>query len=271
MRSMDPVPLPMVTADMELAGPGWTLKTKMTVPAGLTRLIELLPLANSLANAVVDVAVNAVKERGEAISCKKGCGACCRQLVPISEAEARRVRDVVNEMPEPRRTQVRARFAEARRRFAEAGLLAKLEQREGWKKEDFQAVGLEYFLQKVACPFLEEESCSIYMDRPVTCREYLVTSPAEHCAKPTLETIRCVQLPLKVQHALTRFDPVPATARYVRWVPLALAPDWADAHPDASIPRPGPELLRELFDLLADRERAKTEPQAPSLGAAVDK
>src|SRR5207247_8033826 len=116
---------------------------------------------------------------------------------------------------------------------------------------------LEYVLQKVPCPFREDSYCSIYFDRPVTCREYLVTSAAEHCARPSRDTVRCVQLPLKVQHALTRFDPVPPSARYVRWVPLALAPDWADAHPDNTPPRPGPELLRELFDHLADKERSR--------------
>jgi Fe-S-cluster containining protein len=34
------------------------------------------------------------------------------------------------------------------------------------------------------CPFLEDESCSIHPDRPLVCREYLVTSPAELCAGP---------------------------------------------------------------------------------------
>ena len=38
-------------------------------------------------------------------------------------------------------------------------------------------LGREYFQLGIPCPFLEEESCSIYHDRPITCREYLVTSP----------------------------------------------------------------------------------------------
>ena len=50
-----------------------------------------------------------VAARGEAISCKAGCGACCRQLVPVSETEAHHLRDVVEAMPEPRRAAVTAR------------------------------------------------------------------------------------------------------------------------------------------------------------------
>ena len=72
----------------------------MSVPAGPTRLVELLPLVQHLANTVVAAAVEDVVEQGESISCKKGCGACCRQLVPISQVEARRIRDLVEEMPE---------------------------------------------------------------------------------------------------------------------------------------------------------------------------
>ena len=59
----------MVTAEVRLDGPDWQLQTKMTVPAGPTRLIEILPLAQALADAVVDVAVKSTNERGDTISC----------------------------------------------------------------------------------------------------------------------------------------------------------------------------------------------------------
>ena len=114
---------------------------------------------------------------------------------------------------------------------------------------------------------MQDERCSIYADRPLTCREFLVTSPAEHCARPTQDTIRCVQMPLKVQHALTLFDPVAPGTQFVRWVPLALALEWADAHPDETPPRPGPELLRELFNNLAERQRSENAPAAPQRAA----
>src|SRR5229473_8375929 len=115
-----------VTADIELSGPDWRLKTKVTVPKGPTRLIQLLPLAQALTDAAVNAAVKATEEQGQAISCRKGCGACCRQMVPISEVEARRIREVIEELPEPRRSEVLARFGEARRRLEASGLLERL-------------------------------------------------------------------------------------------------------------------------------------------------
>jgi Fe-S-cluster containining protein len=257
-----------VTADVKLGGPGWQLQAKMTVPTGPVRLRHMLPLVHALADAVVDSAAQSAREQGEEVSCKKGCGACCRQLVPIAEAEARRIHALVEELPEPRRSEVRARFAAARQRLAEAGLLAKLLHPEEWSEGDGRSLGMAYFQQGIPCPFLEEESCSIHPDRPVACREYLVTSPAEHCARPTAQTVRCVPLPLKVWTAVARFDEVPYSAHFIRWVPLILAPEWSAAHPDEPAPRPGPELLRELFGYLTGKGPPTAAAVPPAFGPA---
>jgi Fe-S-cluster containining protein len=246
-------PAALVTATVRLSGADWELETKVSVPAGPLPLRLALPLVQALADRVVDGAVRAAEELGEHVSCKKGCGACCRQLVPIAEVEARRIREVVEELPEPRRSIVKARFADARRRLEAAGLLQRLRQRAQWPEGEARHFGVAYFTQGIACPFLEDESCSIYADRPVACREYLVTSPAEHCARPSPATIRMVPMPLKVWTALARFDPVPAGGTYIRWVPLILAPEWADEHPDEPPPRAGPEVLRDLFAHLTRR------------------
>ena len=47
------------------------------------------------------------------------CGACCRQLVPISALEARELVRLVDRMPEPRRSVLRQRFNDALRRLAD--------------------------------------------------------------------------------------------------------------------------------------------------------
>ncbi len=253
-----PRPPEMVAANLQMAGPDWELRTAMSVPAGPTRLGELLPLVHSFADAVVDSVAKEVEARGEKISRKKGCGACCRQLVPIAEAEARRLHALVERLPEPRRKDVRARFAGARYRLEAAGLLEGLHHADQWSDGEGRSFGLAYFRQGIPCPFLEEESCSIHADRPIACREYLVTSPAEDCARPTAETVACVKLPFKVWTAIAHFDQVPPSARFIRWVPLILALEWAEAHPGEPAPRPGPDLLREFFDHLTGKRRPQT-------------
>ena len=255
-----PQPAESVAVEVALSGPDWQLRTTMSVPTGPTRLRHLLPLVQSFTDAVVGAAVRVAEAQGRTVSCQKGCGACCRQLVPISEAEAYHIGELVERLPEPRRLDIQDRFAEAHRRLEAAGLLEALLHPEQWTEGQGQPFGLQYFRQGIPCPFLEQESCSIYADRPLACREYLVTSPAEHCASPTAATVQCVELPFKVWTAVARFDPVPASGRFIRWVPLILAPAWAQAHRDEPAPRPGPTVLRELFDHLTHTKAAPIQP-----------
>jgi len=251
----------MVTAEVTLESSDWHLQARMTVPAGPTRLRDMLPLARALSDAVVGETIKAVEQLGEQVSCKAGCGACCRQLVPISEVEARRLREVVEGFPEPRRSEVRARFAAARKQLAEAGLLPQLQHAEQWTDADYQSLAEAYFAQRIACPFLEDESCSIYAERPITCREYLVTSPAAHCARPTPETIRRVRIPLPVFNAVARWQVPPSTHFLERWVPLTLAPEWAETHAEDPSPQPGVDLLRALLDCLTGRDTSPTQAE----------
>ena len=253
-----PGPPELVTANLQMAGPDWELQAKMSVPAGPTHLGDLLPLIQGFADAVVGSAIKEVEARGEKISCKKGCGACCRQLVPIAEVEARRLHALVEHLPEPQRRKIRARFAEARLRLEGGGLLDKLQHPDGWSEGEGRAIGLEYFGQGIPCPFLEEESCSIYADRPVACREYLVTSPPENCARPSAKTVACVKLPFKVWTAIARFDKVPLSSRFIRWVPLILALTWAEDHLDELPPRLGPNMLGEFLDHVAGKGQSQT-------------
>jgi Fe-S-cluster containining protein len=252
-------PLQTTSAAFTIEGEHFRMQSRVTVPAGPARVSDLLPLARGLSDAVVRETCRAVEGSGELISCRKGCGACCRNLVAISEVEARRLREVIEGLPEPRRSAVRALFAEARQRLERAGLLETLHQAGRWTDEAYTAMARNYFRQGIPCPFLEEEACSIYEERPITCREYLVTSPPELCASPDSKGVRRVRLPLRVFNAVARWQVPPAEHFLERWVPLILAPEWAEAHPEEPPPRPGPELLRELLVQLDGSGGAKSE------------
>ncbi len=242
-----------VTANIGLKLGTYQVQMAVDVSEGPTELVDFLPLARTICETSVEAGVREAAERGECVSCKAGCGACCRQIVPISDVEARLIQDLVEHMPEPRRSLIRLRFAEARAKLQEAGLLEPLLNRADWPLDFMEEFGLDYFHQCIPCPFLEEESCSIYLDRPLTCREYLVTSPATCCSQPTRETIETVKIPMKVWPALARFHKPKAGSPFIRWVPLILAPEWADTHPEDVAARPGTEILREFLENLSGR------------------
>jgi len=245
------------------------LNVTVTVPAGPTRLDDLLPLLQIMSNEVVASAEKEAHERGQTISCRKGCGACCRQLVPISPVEARHVARLVADMPQPRRTQIRQRFASAREQLEAAGLWQRLDDRQEWREDSVSDIGLDYFRQRIPCPFLEDESCSIHLERPLTCREYLVTSPAENCSDPKPNTIDWLPLPAKVWVAAAKCEPGAASNRFVNWVPLIQTLDWDATHDEPPPDKTGPELVRAVFDRLAgtgtpaDETVASAAPPAP--------
>jgi Fe-S-cluster containining protein len=244
----------LVTANIKLASSDWEMRFQVSVPEEPIALQELLPLAQNLSNAIVNATVQEIEARGGKISCCKGCGACCRQLVPISDVEARFIADLVESLPEPRRSRVQARFDDAVKRLAEAGLLEKLRQPQRWYREGYREFGLEYFGHGISCPFLEDEACSIYPDRPVTCREFLVTTPAKNCQNPATETIRSVNLPMRVGPVLAKLGTREDDPSEAHWVPLILALEWAAAKPDAPPTRSGPDSLTELMRHLTGKE-----------------
>ena len=159
---------------------------------------DLLPLFQNITNKVVEIGVKEVEAQGKRISCRSGCGACCSQLVPISRAEGVALLGHIDAMPTDRQQTLRERFSRNMDAL-QAGLLNELEQAvAGNDRMRLREVGLAYFNLKLACPFLENQSCSIHPVRPLSCREFLVVSDPAYCAKPDPDTVKSVVLPKRV-------------------------------------------------------------------------
>ena len=94
---------------------------------------------------------------------------------------------------------------------------------------------------RIPCPFLEDESCSIHPERPLVCREYLVTSPAELCAGATQEGVTPVAVP-KVSMAARGLQ-----EESDDWFPLALLMAWSRRRPRPARRRPGPEWVQRFL------------------------
>jgi Fe-S-cluster containining protein len=177
--------------------------------------------------------------------------------VPVAPIEAIELREMIQSMPEPRRSDILRRFADARKRFESTGLMQKLRDTATMSREQLASLALEYFSHGVACPFLEEESCSIHAQRPLACREFLVVSPAEFCQRPAERKIRRTELFADVSGAVRelRSD---GSAPAEPWIPLILALDFADSHPNEGIPLPGTQWADRLLEIL------RRQPSRPS-------
>jgi Fe-S-cluster containining protein len=238
-----------VTATIALVLDDQSLQMQLTVPVGPATPKQLLRLLRGLTDAVVDSAQERSTAQGKPISCRKGCGACCRQLVPIAPAEAHRLCQVVASMPEPRRSGVLERFDAATAKLAVSGMLDRLRAPASMGETSRRELGIDYFRHGVACPFLENESCSIYAERPLACREYLVTSAPEHCAHPAPDNIECLPIAVRVSRGLRTLEAQQQPQR-APWVPLIIALDWAMTDVEPPPVASGSALVESLFELL---------------------
>jgi Fe-S-cluster containining protein len=251
MRSRDAVDdAELAPLRLELRIAGEPLRVEVELPVGPTTPKRMLPLFRQVTDEVVARAARDAVARGLTISCKAGCGACCSQIIPVSPAETRRLAELVAESPPARRDVLRARFARAKKRFEEAGLWARLEAHASLDDADVPALAEKYFALGVACPFLENQSCSVYEDRPLVCREALVTSPAANCGERASDEIDIVPIAARPSVALSRLDPLPG-ARKHDWVPLVLAIAFDEAHPDEPEARPAAAIASEFAARLA--------------------
>lgn len=213
---------------VELLTPDGVMRGKVGVTTGPMSLAGLVPTAQALTNALVDRAVKLEIVANRTISCCAGCGACCRHMVPLSPPEAFHLMDVVDGFDAPRRNEVLSRFDKIvneldRRRMIEELLDPPL------TNQPALPIAKRYFALGLACPFLVDESCGIHQHRPVACRDFNVTSPAEWCAKPYQYEIAKVPMPLPLSAPLSRLTAALSGERACL-IPLTLVPRWTRNH-----------------------------------------
>lgn len=228
-----------------------TIQGEAQVPSQPVDLQTMLPAFRAIADGLVNIAIGATAKQNRPISCRKSCAACCRMAVPVSEPEAYRLRAVVEAMPEPRRSTIRARFASGMDFFRDTGVLEDMFQRVRGDEAARKAIaGINaYHARGVACPFLEDESCTIYEERPLACREFLVTSPAENCASIEGDGVQRLPVLARPGDALILIASNPNETR-VAVLPMIQILEWTEENPDHGARHGGPEWMGLFAEML---------------------
>ena len=239
---------------VEMQTPDGMVRGKVSVTSGPMSLAGLAPTALALTGALVDRAVHLEINAGRTVSCRAGCGACCRYMVPLSPPEAFYLMDVIDAFEPARRSACLDRFDEIVRVLDEEGMIEELLDPPQTDRPALP-IAKRYFALRLACPFLIDESCSIHAHRPVACRDYNVTSPAEWCGNPYQNDIAKVPMPLPLSVPLARLT-ASLTGRKACLIPLTLVPRWVSEHAEQRNLRwPGTELFdRFLVELRRDRD-----------------
>jgi Fe-S-cluster containining protein len=169
--------------------------------------------------------------------------------------------ELVEAMPQERRAVIKDRFRRGREHFAKLGWFDRFDQmteraKEGRSDElarEFISLLTSYIGEQVACPFLEDESCSIYDSRPLTCREYLVTSPAANCRDPRPDNTRKLPISGSVSKAFAELTKTENSEKPSSLLMIRLF-EFAETHIDKFDEKIGPAWADNFFRLLTNRK-----------------
>ena len=238
------------TINITLEVGGSPLTMGMSVPTEPVKLRAILPIVRKMSNSFIEMGVEQVIAAGKEISCRAGCGACCRQLVPVSESEAFDLYELVEAMPEPRRSEIKDRFRTGVEMLEAEGYFERLSDAAKSGDAEYEAAITDYFRYQIACPFLENESCSIHESRPITCREYLVTSPAELCKSAEGTGVENIRHFFQVKESLISIARE-GTSKEMPYVPMVKVLDWASENAGREQEKTGREWMQSFFGELS--------------------
>lgn len=240
--------------DLVLRIDGAAVAVSAPQPPSPARLDELLPAQRAIDEAGIAHAVGKAAAAGRQVTCAKGCSACCRaQPVPVTPPEAYALLRLVEALPATRRAQIEAHFDDRVQRLRDAGLAeALLGRNDDLDAGSARALAHAYFKLHLACPFLDDDACSIHPQRPFVCRQYLVSSDPALCADPFAHHAAVIPMPLRAATAELAISET-AYRRPQHTVPLTLALAYARRH-RAELERrfEAEPLLRQWLGALGD-------------------
>ena len=238
--------------EVALNTPAGRLTTAIDVPTGLIPITAIVPVSRRLGDEAAQLEVQRAIEAGQTISCRMGCAACCRMLVPLSAPEAFALREYVEQLPTDRRTHLLNRLSDRKDSLKRAGLWDRLndvaETTRLVPDEELDPINRAYYALRIPCPYLEDEMCSIYEARPSACRELLVTSPAELCQDLAQNPITPLPVSMRISSILGLVWGT-LTSSPPRLIPLPMALEWAERHEAESRQTwSGSSLLDQVLD-----------------------
>jgi len=235
----------VVEVPFAITTPAGRIEAKLLTVEDEVPVFAVVHSALGLDDVLIELASRVSEKEGRPVTCAKGCDACCYHLVPLTPAEAFALLARVEALAPDDREHVEMRFAAARTRIEEVGLLGEVE----GALRDAEVTSMRaYHRARIPCPFLDVDArvCTAYAHRPVACREHLVISPPVICDDPGPSMAR---LPLLVRmEGALRAVVRPVWPWAPAKVPLPLALDWARAHREhMGVQRPGVELVEALL------------------------
>ena len=91
--------LPAERFQVSLQTPAGPIATEISVPTGFVPVTSIVPLMRSLGEQAQVLEEQQALRSGQSVSCRNGCAACCRMLVPLSPPEVFTLQASIERLP----------------------------------------------------------------------------------------------------------------------------------------------------------------------------
>jgi len=186
---------------------GRSLCFQLDVPDAAFSLSDIVPMASTISDRITGAVIDKFQSDGFQISCKKGCSSCCSYLVPLSIPEVFQLEEIILAKGKSKSRQLMRNCLLAARSILKHKPPEILSCGAGGRPEqgpvDINAVADWYSNLKIKCPFLLNGTCMVYEQRPLVCREHLVTVLPRLCEEKD-GIARALDMPIRVSTALSR-------------------------------------------------------------------
>ncbi len=176
----------------------------------------MVPFTHFIADQIVKTAID---HSSLPVTCTKGCGVCCNQLVPLSIPELFFIVEQLQKMPPQQRFPLLSRFDTIEKQLIANYFIDQLRNIDQSKND--RTIAQHYFNLNLQCPFLDQQACTIHPWRPVVCREFNALSDPKLCADPFNNKISSISYPQRPSSILAKlFSKVTDTAPTLIPMPL---------------------------------------------------
>lgn len=162
-------------------------------------LADIVPLARTISSKLAIAFLDTLGKDGRIVACCKGCSACCNYLIPLSVPEAFRLRQELLLQPEDDLNRILQSCLDTTQSMLDIRPPA-FSSQSGQSQID--RISKWYSGFKLACPFLSDGLCVSYEQRPLACREHIVTGSSFFCQPDHGGAPDVATMPVSVLEAL---------------------------------------------------------------------
>ena len=159
------------------------IRLRIGIADEYARLSDIVPLARALSTKAALLMLGKIAKEGEYVPCCKGCSECCNYLVPVSVPEAFRIKDELLAMPTEQGGLLLQSLLDASRTIIDSTNKGCDLSRmcDTGSEEQLCDISKWYRGLKLSCPFLSDDICASYAQRPLACREYIIICSPSIC------------------------------------------------------------------------------------------